>query len=153
MTSIIQCQLCKSKEHIASACPRLTNLRPRCAKCGGGHQTNNCGIKCFLYSNMGHTKNRCWKKNDKGPSTSANFLEVLINDEEATLTELNRLCGIKHNFFWELECQNARCMYKHPHLDQKQKYLKRRIENLDTLGLMETSLLIYYHILLKGRYL
>jgi hypothetical protein len=38
---------------------------------------------------MGHTKNRCWKKNDKGPFAFTNFLEVLVNDEEAILTKLN----------------------------------------------------------------
>jgi hypothetical protein len=38
---------------------------------------------------MGHVKNMCWKKNGEGPSTFANFLEVLVNDEEVTLTELN----------------------------------------------------------------
>jgi hypothetical protein len=50
---------------------------------------------------MGHKKNRHWKKNGKGPSASANFLEVLVNDEETTsvLIELNRLCGVKHNVF------------------------------------------------------
>jgi hypothetical protein len=41
-------------------------------------------------------------------------------------------------FFLELECQNARCLYKHPHLEQKQKYMKRKIKNLITLGLIET---------------
>jgi hypothetical protein len=42
-------------------------------------------------------------------------------------------------FSLELECQNIGCLYKYPHLKQKQKYLRRRIENLDTLGPMETS--------------
>jgi hypothetical protein len=36
---------------------------------------------------MGHTKKKYWKKNGRGPYVSVNFLEV--NDEEATLTELN----------------------------------------------------------------
>lgn len=80
---------------------KLTNLRPKCAKCGVGHKTENYGLKCFFCSNMEHTKNRYWKKNGKAPSTSAIFLEILINVEKVTLTELNRLCEIKHNvFFW-----------------------------------------------------
>jgi hypothetical protein len=29
--------------------PKLTNLRPKCAKCGGGHKTDNCGLKCFFF--------------------------------------------------------------------------------------------------------
>jgi hypothetical protein len=28
-----------------------------------------------------------------------NFLEVLVNDEEAMLVELNRLCRVKNNIF------------------------------------------------------
>jgi hypothetical protein len=48
---------------------------------------------------MGHIEDRLWKKNGKGPFASTNFLEVLVNDEEATLTKLNRLCGVKHNVF------------------------------------------------------
>ncbi len=99
MTNIIQCQLCNSKEHIASTCPIHIDLRPRCAKCGGGHKTNNCGLKFFFCSGMGHTKNRRWKKNGKGPFASTNFLKALVNDEEATLTKLNQLCGVKHNVF------------------------------------------------------
>jgi len=48
-----------------------------------------CSLKCFLCLGMGHTKDKCWKKNGKGPSTFANFLKVLVNDEEATSIELN----------------------------------------------------------------
>ncbi len=36
MTNIIQCQLCRSKEHITFVCFRFINLKPKCAKCGGG---------------------------------------------------------------------------------------------------------------------
>jgi hypothetical protein len=74
MTNIIQCQLCKSKEHVASTCPRFIDLRPRCAKCGGGHKIDNCGFKCYFCLGMGHTKDRYRKKNHKFPSTVANFL-------------------------------------------------------------------------------
>jgi hypothetical protein len=48
---------------------------------------------------MGHTKDRCWKKNWKGSFAFMNFLEMLVNDEKATLTKLNWLCGVKHNNF------------------------------------------------------
>jgi hypothetical protein len=39
------------------------------------------------------------EKNGKGPFTFVNFQEVLVNDEEATLTKLNQLFEIKHNIF------------------------------------------------------
>jgi hypothetical protein len=64
---------------------------------------NNCNLKCSFCLGMGHTKDRCWKKNDKGPSTCANFLKKLINDEEATLIKLNQLFGIKHNVFSKIK--------------------------------------------------
>jgi hypothetical protein len=42
----------------------------------------------------------CWKKPKDGKSQSgaANFLEVLLNDEEATMQQFNKLCG-NENFF------------------------------------------------------
>jgi hypothetical protein len=42
---------------------------------------------------MGHTKNKCWKKGKetKSHSTTINYLEVLVDDELATLEQLNRL--------------------------------------------------------------
>jgi hypothetical protein len=42
----------------------------------------------------------CWKRS-KGGKTSpgaANFLEVLLDDEEATLQQLNKLCGDENVF-------------------------------------------------------
>ncbi len=40
------CQLCNGRDHIATACPRLNDARPKCAKCKMPHRTENCGIKC-----------------------------------------------------------------------------------------------------------
>jgi hypothetical protein len=31
-------------------------------------------------------KDQCWKKTAKGHATTINFLEILVNDEEATLS-------------------------------------------------------------------
>ncbi|CAK9868877.1 unnamed protein product [Sphagnum jensenii] len=44
---------------------------------------------------LGHSEERCWKrpKGVKSHSGAANFLEMLLNDEEATLQQLNKLCG------------------------------------------------------------
>jgi hypothetical protein len=47
---------------------------------------------------MGHSEDRYWRKKDTKPSNSiTNYLEVLVNDEEATLNELNRICGANHH--------------------------------------------------------
>jgi hypothetical protein len=95
---------------------------------------------------MGHTKYRCWKKNGKGPSASANFLEVLVKDEEATLIELNRLCGIKHNV--RVRMPKHRMPIQAFTSKVKAKVLEEEIENLDTLGLIETSYLSHF---VKGK--
>jgi len=94
------CQICKGGDHLATTCPRLNEARPKCAKCGMPHRTENYGIKCTFCSGLGHSKDRCWKKPKDGKSHSgiANFLEVLLNDEAATLQQLNKLCGDENLF-------------------------------------------------------
>jgi hypothetical protein len=59
------------------------------------HMTKNCGIKCSFCSRLGHSEDNCWKKLKDGKSHSGtiNFLEVLLNDEETTMQQLNKLCG------------------------------------------------------------
>jgi hypothetical protein len=44
---------------------------------------------------LGHSEDRCWKKpkDEKTYTGTVNFVEVLLSDEEATLQQLNRLCG------------------------------------------------------------
>jgi hypothetical protein len=88
-------QLCKGGDHMATACPRLNEARPKCAKCNMPHRTENCGIKCTYYTGLGHSEDKCWKKPKEGksPSGSANFLEVLLNDEAAIEQQLSKLCG------------------------------------------------------------
>jgi len=94
------CQICKGGDHIAIACPKLNEPCSKCAKCGMSHRTENCGIKCSFCSGLGHSEDRCWKKPKDGKPHSgvANFLEVLLNDEEATLQQLNKLCGNENVF-------------------------------------------------------
>jgi hypothetical protein len=59
------------------------------------------GVKCGYCSIMGHTEDKCWKhgKDGKMPFATNNYLEVLVNDENATLEKLNCLCGTKHDIF------------------------------------------------------
>jgi len=82
--------------------PHIGNLKPKCVKCGLPHKMKNCGVKCGYYSSMGHTKDKCWKwgKDGKITSTSNNYLEVLVNDEEAILEQLNKLCDTKHDILF-----------------------------------------------------
>ncbi len=95
--SASRCQLCQAKDHIVVAYPKHNYMRPKCNQYGGGHRAKNCGIRCSFCNGMGHSKDRCWKKKDIKPSNStANYLEVLVNDEKATLNELNKICGVNH---------------------------------------------------------
>ncbi len=89
------CQIRKGGDHIATTCPRLNEPRPKCAKCGMPHRTKNCGMKCSFCAGLRHSEDRCWKKSKDGKvhPGSTNFLEVLLNDEEVTLHQLNKLCG------------------------------------------------------------
>jgi len=94
------CQICKGGDHIATACPRLNEPQPKCARCGMPHRTENCGMKCSFCSSLGHSEDRCWKKPKDGKvhPGSTNFLEVLLNNEEANVQQLNRLCGNENIF-------------------------------------------------------
>jgi hypothetical protein len=51
-----------------------------------------------------------------------NFLEMLINDEEATLIKLNWLCGVKHNVFSSVKMPKRKLgLYWHLHLEEEHK--------------------------------
>jgi hypothetical protein len=84
----------KGGDHLATICPRLNEPWPKCAKSGMFHKTENCGIKCSLCSSLSHSKDTFWKKPKDGKSHSkaANFLELLLNDGEATMQQHNKLC-------------------------------------------------------------
>ncbi len=64
------CQICKGGDHLATACPRLNEPWPKCAKCGMSHRTENYGIKCSFCSSLGHLDYMCWKKPKDGKSHS-----------------------------------------------------------------------------------
>jgi hypothetical protein len=94
------CQFYKGGNHLATTCLKLNEPQPKCAKCDMFHKTKNCEIKCSLCSRLGHSKDRCWKepKNGKSNSKTIFFLEVLLNDEEATMQQLNKLCRNENVF-------------------------------------------------------
>ncbi len=102
------CQLCHSKEHTTSTCPKFADTKLKCAKCGGGHKIDNCGLKCSICFGLGHTKDKCWKKSAKGFPTTTNFLEVLVDDEKATLVELNHVCGGDYHIFFGVRIPKRR---------------------------------------------
>ncbi len=84
------------------------DIRPKCAKCEGGHKIDNYGLKCSFCLGLGHTKERYWKKSTKGLHATINFLEVLVDDEEATLVELNRVYGEDQHIFYGMRIPKRR---------------------------------------------
>jgi hypothetical protein len=74
------CQICKSHDHIATTCPHIGDLKPKCAKCGLLHDTKLCGVRCGYWFGMGYIKERCWKceKDVKTSFASNNYLKVLV---------------------------------------------------------------------------
>jgi hypothetical protein len=109
--SASRCQLCQAKDHTAVAYPKHNYMRPKCNKYGGGHRAKNYGIRRSFCNGMGHSKDCCWKNKDTKPSNStANYLEVLVNDEEATLNELYKICGANHQLTFGNKIPKKRLM-------------------------------------------
>jgi hypothetical protein len=50
------CQICKGGDHLGTACLKLNEPWPKCAKCGMSHKTENYGIKCLFCSSLGHSE-------------------------------------------------------------------------------------------------
>jgi hypothetical protein len=96
--STFRCQLCQVDDHTIVACLKHSDMGPKCDKCAKGHRVENYGIRCSFYNGFGYLKDRCWKKKDTKPfNSTANYLEVLVNDEGATLTKLNKIYGANHH--------------------------------------------------------
>jgi hypothetical protein len=55
-----------------------------------------------------HIENRSWKKFAKGPVTTTNFLKILVNDEETTLSKLNHIYGKEKHVFFGIRMPNRR---------------------------------------------
>jgi len=56
------CQICQARDHKTTDCPRHHDARPKCAKCGMPHKTENCGVECTFCTSLGHSEDRCWRK-------------------------------------------------------------------------------------------
>jgi hypothetical protein len=49
------CHICNLVDHVATICPRIGDLKPKCGKCGLPHRLKNCGLTYGYYNGMGHT--------------------------------------------------------------------------------------------------
>lgn len=75
-TSFNGCQICKTKNHFATECPKYTTSKPMCLKCWGPDKTENCGLRCGFCGGLRHTEESCWKKNPKISVATTNYLEM-----------------------------------------------------------------------------
>jgi hypothetical protein len=80
------CQIYRRRDHVATTCPRLNEARLRYAKCNMPHRAGNSGNEHIFCVELGHSENRSWKRPSDGRSHfgAANFIKVLLHDEEAT---------------------------------------------------------------------
>jgi hypothetical protein len=71
---------------VAITCPRLNEAQLRYAKCNMPHRTENSGSKHTFCAELEHSEDKSWKRPNDGRSHfgAANFMEVLLHDEEAT---------------------------------------------------------------------
>jgi hypothetical protein len=66
-------------------------------------------LRCGFFGGLGHTEERCWKKKDaKIGVATTNYLEVLVNDEEAIQNQLNKICGSNHDLFSHIRVPRRR---------------------------------------------
>jgi len=90
---LIECQVCEGRDHIARTCPRLITPWPKCARCGGPHKTESCGMRYPFDSDLGRAEGRYQRKQHEIGSRfgAANFLGALSIDEEAVATVKDRV--------------------------------------------------------------
>ncbi len=90
---LIECQIYEGKDHVARTCSRLITPWPKCARCGGPHKTESCGVRYPFDSDLGHAEGRYQRKqHEKGSRFgAANFLEALTTVGEAVATVKDRV--------------------------------------------------------------
>jgi len=90
---LIECQVCEGRDHIARTCPRLNAPWPKCARCGGPHKTESCGVRYPFDSDLGRAEGRYQRKqHEKGSRFgAANFLEALSTDGETVTNVKDRV--------------------------------------------------------------
>jgi hypothetical protein len=78
------CQIYRRRDHVATTCPRLNEAWLRFAKCNMPHRIKNSGSEHTFCVELGHSKDKSWKRPNDGRSHSGavNFVEVLLNDGE-----------------------------------------------------------------------
>ncbi|CAM6039303.1 unnamed protein product [Sphagnum compactum] len=81
-----ECQICRKGDHLATTCPRLNEARLRYAKCNMPHRMESGEVKYTSCAESGYSEDKIWKGRNNGKSRfeTANFVKVLLHEEEAT---------------------------------------------------------------------
>ncbi len=81
-----ECQICKKGDHLATTCPRLNEAWLRYAKCNMLHRMESGEVKYTSCAESGYSEDKIWKGHNNGKSRfeTANFVKVLLHEEEAT---------------------------------------------------------------------
>ncbi len=76
------CQICR-RDHVDTTCPRLNEARLKYAKCNMPHRIGNSGSKHTFCAELGHSKDKSWKRPNDGRSHfgAVNCVKVLLHDE------------------------------------------------------------------------
>ncbi len=98
-TNFNVCQMCRTLDHVTTDYFKYATSRPNCKKCGGLHKMEIFGSQSIFCNGLGHPKEWCWKKIYSKLGATTNYLEVMINDEEITKIQLNKICGSSHELF------------------------------------------------------
>jgi hypothetical protein len=90
---LIECQVYEGRDHIARTCPRLISPWPKCARCGGPHKIESCGVRYPFDSDLGRAEGRYQRKQHEIGSRfgAANFLGALSTDGETVATVKDRV--------------------------------------------------------------
>jgi hypothetical protein len=108
-------------------------------------------LKCSFYLGFGHTNERCWKKTTKGLLAIINFLEVLVDDEKATLAELNYVCGDDQHVFFGVRIPKRRLpIVANPRKEQQEMIAEdeQRGANLGFEVVVKSKILFHF---IKGK--
>ncbi len=93
------CQIYMAKDHQAMIVQSMPTLDQNAKIVEGYTKQKNYGARCNFYGGMGHIEDKSWKKNPKNETIVAKKLKALINDEDATLAQLNRIYGFNYDVF------------------------------------------------------
>ncbi len=56
-------------------------------------------LKIVACGRLGHIEEHCWKKDSKPGASTTNYLELLVDNEEAVRTHFDKICGDNHELF------------------------------------------------------